>query len=117
MKLKIKINKKIQNITKAIEEKKGEAVVILDLRGTSDMADFFIICGVSSDRQAKAIADNIIEELDKNKEKVWHIEGYKQGLWILLDCGEIIVHIFKKDTRDFYNLEKLWGFVPRKNLV
>jgi len=96
-------------IAKAAEEKKGKKIAILDMRKASDITDFFVICSASSDRRAKAIADNIIEKLAERNYRVRQKEGYVQALWILLDCGDVVVHVFKKDIRDFYNLEKLWA--------
>ena len=96
-------------IAKAVNEKKGKEIAILDMRKISDITDFFVICSASSDRRAKAIADNIIEKLAERNYRVWHKEGYMQGSWILLDCGDVVVHVFKEDIRDFYSLEKLWA--------
>ncbi len=96
-------------IAKAAEEKEGKKIAILDMRKVSDITDFFVICSASSDRRAKAIADNIIEKLAERNYRVRQKEGYVQALWILLDCGDVVVHVFKKDIRDFYNLEKLWA--------
>ena len=96
-------------IAKAAEEKEGKKIAILDMRKVSDITDFFVICSASSDRRAKAIADNIIEKLAERNYRVRQKEGYVQALWILLDCGDVVVHVFKNDIRDFYNLEKLWA--------
>lgn len=96
-------------IAKAAEEKEGKKIAILDMRKVSDITDFFVICSASSDRRAKAIADNIIEKLAERNYRVRQKEGYVQALWILLDCGDVVVHVFKEDIRDFYNLEKLWA--------
>lgn len=103
-------------IAKAAEEKKGEKIAILDMRKASNITDFFVICSAPSDRRAKAIADNIIEKLAERDYRVRQKEGYVQALWILLDCGDVVVHVFKKDIRDFYSLEKLWADAPRKHL-
>lgn len=86
------------------------------MRKASGITDFFVIGSASSDRRVKAIADNIIERLKKKNYKIWHTEGYMQALWILLDCGNVVAHIFRKDIRDFYSLEKLWADVPQKRL-
>lgn len=82
------------------------------MRKASNITDFFIICHGNSTRQVKAITDHIIERLKESRQKVWHIEGYLYALWVLLDYGNVVVHIFTPEKRDFYNLEKLWGDAP-----
>ncbi len=112
----IKARQKALLIAKAAGELKGDEIVILDMRKTSNITDFFVICSAPSDRRVKAIADNIQEKLAERNYRIWHREGYVQALWILLDCGDVVVHVFKKDIRDFYNLEKLWADAPMKYL-
>jgi len=90
-------------------EKKAEDVLILDLRGVTTITDYFVICSGDTDIQVKAISDNIIDELSEQKIKVWHREGYESLNWVLLDLVDVVVHVFRPETRDFYNLEKLWG--------
>lgn len=82
------------------------------MRKASNITDFFIICHGNSTRQVKAITDHIVERLKESGQKVWHIEGYLYALWVLLDYGNVVVHIFTPEERDFYNLEKLWGDAP-----
>ena len=82
----------------------------------SDITDFFVILSGNSTRQVKAITDYIIEKLKQLGQKVRHIEGYRYALWILLDCGDVIVHVFHTPTRSFYDLERLWGDAPQINL-
>lgn len=89
--------------------KKAFDVKILDLRKLSTFTDFFVICSGQVDIHAKAIADSILENLGKKGIKVWHNEGYQTSRWILLDYVDVVIHIFLKDTREFYALEKLWG--------
>lgn len=103
-------SKKLANkITDLIFNKKGYDVKIMDLRKLTTMSDFFVICSADSDTQVKAIADEIDSSLRDEGIRHWHVEGYKALSWILMDYVDVIVHIFKKDSRDFYNLEKLWG--------
>jgi len=85
------------------------------MRRASDLCDYFFICSAASTRQARAIADGITEELKKKNVRLrpWHVEGYREGFWIILDYNLVIVHIFYKETRAFYRLERLWGDVPR----
>jgi ribosome-associated protein len=88
--------------------KKANDVVIMDLRTLSPVADFFVICSAESDIQARAIADAVEEGMEKEGSRPWHKE--KGSLhWIVLDYVDVVLHIFHKHTRTFYNLEKLWG--------
>lgn len=99
-------------ITDLIFNKKGYDVKILDLRELTTMADYFVICSADSDTQVKAIADEVDKTLRDEGIKNWHKEGYKALSWVLLDYVDVVVHVFKKDAREYYNLEKLWGDAP-----
>ena len=92
-------------------EIKAKEIVSLDLRNIeTSVCDFFIICHGTSSTHVSAIADSVIEETLKSiKEKPWHKEGLTNGNWILLDYGNVVAHIFQKETRDYYNIEKLWS--------
>ncbi len=83
--------------------------MILNLKNICNFADYFFLCHGTSTRQVQAICDAIEEKLDKSHIFCNHIEGKKEGLWILMDYSDMIVHIFTKEHRDFYNLERLWG--------
>lgn len=100
---------KIANVT---FNKKAFDVKILDLRNLATFADFFIICSADSDTQVKAIADEVDKSLRDEGIKCWHKEGYMALSWVLLDYVDVVVHIFKKESREFYNIEKLWGDAP-----
>jgi len=89
--------------------KKAQDVKILDLRKLTDMADFFVICSGESDIQVKAIADAILESTERIGVEAWHQEGVTQRQWLLLDYVDVVVHVFHKEIRKFYALEKLWG--------
>jgi ribosome-associated protein len=89
--------------------KKAEDIKILDLRKLTAITDFFVICTAFSDTQVAAVADAVMEGSKKIGEKVWHKEGMSQKSWVLLDFVDVVVHIFLRDTRNFYGLEKLWG--------
>jgi ribosome-associated protein len=89
--------------------KKAEDIKILDLRKLTTITDFFVICTSHSDPQVKAIADAVMDGSKKIGERVWHKEGMTQKSWVLLDFVDVVVHIFLRDTRNFYGLEKLWG--------
>ena len=101
-----------QNAREIVElalSKKAKHICLLDLRGLSNMTDFFIICHGDSDVQVKAIADAISMGMKKMGEYVWHKEGYDFLHWVLLDYVDIVVHVFEKETRAFYALERFWG--------
>jgi ribosome-associated protein len=96
--------------------KKGIDPVILDLRGLSSITDYFIILSGNSDRHVMSIAEHIEEVLYKKGILPLSIEGASEGRWILMDYDDIIIHVFKKDVREFYNLEGLWVDVPREEV-
>lgn len=89
--------------------KKAHNIVILDLRKLTSMTDYFVICSADSDTHVRAIADEIRTGSERAGEKVWHDEGQRESTWVLLDFVNVVVHVFHKETRSFYNLEKLWG--------
>jgi len=88
--------------------KKASDVAIMDLREVTSMTDFFVVCSADSDTQVKAIADAVEEGLEKKGAIAWHKE-YGSANWVLLDYVDVVLHVFHKNTRPFYNLEKLWG--------
>jgi ribosome-associated protein len=99
----------VENIIKYIVDKKGEDIAVLDLRGVSSVSDFFILTTGTSNVHLKAIADEIREKLKKDANIIpWHLEGIEALKWVLLDYVDIVVHIFDKETRAYYSLEKLW---------
>ncbi len=99
-------------ITDSIFEKKGADVKILDLRNITTIADYFVICSGESDMQVKAIADNVDKKLSEEGIKVWKKEGFKALSWVLIDLSDIVIHVFRNESRQFYNLERLWGDAP-----
>jgi ribosome-associated protein len=98
-------------IVKGMQEKKAIDIVVMDLRKVKNaVADFFVICSGNSDKQLDAIADSVDEEVYKAfKENPWHTEGKNNKEWMLLDYINVVAHVFRKDRRDFYALERLWG--------
>lgn len=100
------------HISEVIFTKKGFNVLKIDLRSLVTFTDYFVICSADSDVQVKAIADQVDKVLSDEGIRCWHREGLKALSWVLLDYVDVVVHIFKKDARDFYNLEKLWGDAP-----
>lgn len=93
---------------KALDEKKGEDIKVIDIAGVSVLADYFIIANGSNESQVKALVDNVEECLHKAGFVLKQREGYGTASWVLLDFGDIIVHIFDKENRLFYNLERIW---------
>lgn len=96
-------------ICRAASDKKAEDIITMDMRGLMFSTDYFVICSAATATQVRAIADNIEDELGKEEIFFSHREGYHEGEWVLLDYGDVVVHIFKTENRDFYALEKLWG--------
>jgi ribosome-associated protein len=107
------IGRDLRSAIEASQEKKASELVVLDLRGLASFTDFFLLASGTSNRQLKAIADAIEEELAKNRIKPDHVEGYPQGDWILMDYVDFVVHIFTPRSRAYYNLERLWGDAER----
>jgi ribosome-associated protein len=96
----------------AASEKKAFNILILDLRKRSDLTDSFMICSANSKVQAQSIVDAILEKCQLAKIKSLGVEGYSGGYWIVVDLGDLIAHIFHKEARRHYDLERLWGDVP-----
>jgi ribosome-associated protein len=90
-------------------DKKAMDVVVLDMRDASSITDYFLICSGGSERQVQAIADAIDEQLTQSGIESLGVEGYREGRWILMDYGDVIVHVFSQETREFYDLERLWA--------
>jgi ribosome-associated protein len=96
-----------------IQSKKGRDIAILDLRGITDVADYFVLCTADSDIQAKAISDALVEGMKIQGHRPWHTEGYESRKWVLIDFVDVVIHIFQQESRKFYGLERLWGDAPR----
>lgn len=94
-------------------ERKAQDVLALDLRGINTATDFFVLASGTSDIQVKAVAEHIVEELKKEGHRPDHVEGMEGGRWALLDYIDFVVHVFHTQSRDFYQLESLWGDAPR----
>jgi len=92
-----------------LEDMKAKDILPLDIRGISGFADWFIIATASSSRNAKAISNKIIESVKENKLQVVGVEGQEDSEWVLIDCGDVVVNVMQKETREFYDLESLWG--------
>jgi ribosome-associated protein len=92
-----------------LEEKKGEDIVLLDISETSDFADYFVICSGTSDRMLQALADAVVARVRETYHVKPRIEGLPQEGWVLADYGNLIVHLFSPNRREYYRLEELWG--------
>lgn len=99
----------VNKVAKLALSKKAENIISLDLRKLTTTCDFFVICEGGSDVQVKAIARAILDGMEEVEEKVWHVEGFEAGRWVLLDYVDVVVHVFDTETRDYYQLERLWG--------
>jgi len=93
----------------AAASKKAEDISVLDIRDVSILADYFVICSGNSTTQVKSITDEIRDKMQEAGYILDHVEGYKEEKWVLLDYGDVVVHVFHSREREFYNLEKLWG--------
>lgn len=102
------LNEKLQIIVDALEDKKAERVVVIDISEVSSMADYFVITNGTNTSQIQALADNVIEQMAKNKMHARQTEGYNSANWILEDFEDVIVHIFDKESRGYYDLERIW---------
>ncbi|WP_100398278.1 ribosome silencing factor [Bacillus sp. FJAT-44742] len=99
----------LQMAVQGADDKKAEDIVALDMKGISLIADYFVICHGNSHKQVQAIAHEIKKAAQEEGYEVKRLEGYEQAKWVLVDLGDVVVHIFHKDDRQYYNLEKLWG--------
>lgn len=104
---------KTQLCATVADSKKAADIVVLDIQPHSSIADHFLICSGTSDRQVRAIAEAIADELAQQGEKPLAVEGYDKGTWVLIDCADLIIHVFDDETRHFYDLERLWHRAAR----
>ncbi len=107
---------KVALIVEAAEARKVDDVVGLDVREISSFADTFIIATGTSDRHVRSVADSIEAALKAHGDPPMGIEGYDEGRWVLIDCGDTIVHVFQQEIRDHYDLERLWSDAPALEL-
>lgn len=111
------LDQELQLAIRCAADKKAEKMVALDLRPVTSFTEFFVLCSGTNQRQVQAIADEISEQLKKqSKRKPIRIEGYSAAEWVLLDYGDFVFHVFEKDARDFYDLERLWRDATRVDL-
>jgi ribosome-associated protein len=98
-----------QLLARALEEKKGLDIRVLDLREARSFTDFFVIATATSDRHAKTLSDAVVEAAQQMGDRPFGVEGEQTARWILVDLSDLVVHVFQQESRDFYNLERLWG--------
>ena len=111
------LDENIQLAIRCAADKKAEKMVALDLRPVASFTEFFVICSAANQRQVQAIADEISEQLKKQlRQSPVRMEGYNSAEWVLLDYGDFVFHIFDKDARDFYDLERLWRDATKVDL-
>lgn len=98
----------LERIIASLEDDKAEDIVKIDLRGRSDVADYMVICSGRSSRQVAAISEKLMDRLKQEFGRLCKIEGKETGDWVLIDTGDVIVHVFRPEVREFYQLEKMW---------
>ena len=106
----------LQAAYKAIDDKHGEHIVVLNMQGISLLADYFIIAHGNSDRQVQAIARELQDVAEKEGYEIRRVEGFDAARWVLVDLGDVVAHVFHKDERAYYNLERLWGDAPQLDI-
>jgi len=93
----------------SLEEKKGEKILLLDIRKVASFADYFVICNGTSERMLDSLADAVSESAKKNFGLIARVEGVPSAGWVLVDLGDVVVHLFSPERRDYYRLEDLWS--------
>ena len=96
-------------VTKALDAKKGQNIKLLKIDRVSSLADYFLICTGTSNTHVKTLCDAVEAAVDELHEPLLHREGHRGGTWVLLDFGCVVVHVFTNETREFYDLERLWN--------
>jgi ribosome-associated protein len=108
-----KLPKAIQAVIDAAQDRKATNIVVLDLKKAGAFTDYFVICSAANPRQVQAIADAVEAGLKGQKQRPSLVEGYARAEWILLDYFDFVVHVFSRQARDFYGLDRLWGSATR----
>lgn len=106
----------LEMVVKAADGRRAEDIIALKVDEISPMADYFVIMTGGSDRQVQAITNAIVEKAHEENVKIGSVEGKNHTQWVLVDLGDVVVHVFREETRQFYNLEKLWADAPLVNI-
>ena len=96
-------------LAKALDSKKGQDIKVLKTEELTTLADYFVLCTATSSTQVKAMSDACEEAMEKRGEQAHHIEGHRDGTWLLMDFSSVVVHVFTEEARKFYDLERLWS--------
>jgi len=99
----------LKKVVEIVEDKKGHDIILLNLKGISMVTDYFLIVTGNTPTQVKAITNHLDEKLPENGIPTLRLEGLPEAKWVLVDCGDLVVHVMTPETREFYNLEHLWG--------
>ncbi|MES2124848.1 MAG: ribosome silencing factor [Gemmatimonadota bacterium] len=102
----------VQTVVDAIDDRKGQKILVLDLRHLSNAADYFIIASGTSDAHVRGLADGVMRAMLADGHRTHGVEGLQTGRWVLLDFVDVVVHLFHPETRAFYQLERLWQDAP-----
>ena len=105
----LNVENNLQRVLSSLDDSKAEDVVTIDLRGRSPLADYMVIASGGSQRHVSALADHLLYAMKDCNKGQTRVEGLSECDWVLIDLGDIIVHLFRPETREFYNLEKMWG--------
>jgi len=103
---------RVREAVSAADDRKAVDLKVLQLEKITDFTDYFLICSGTSERQVQAIADAVQEKLRERRVRPLHVEGYNRAQWVLIDYGDLVVHVFQEEQRRFYALERLWGDAP-----
>ena len=107
-----------RHVVEAIRSKKAKDIILIDMREVSEISDYFVICTGDSDMQIKAIVDGVQADVrEATGERPWRTEGYEARQWVLVDYVDVVVHVFDKDRRSYYNLERLWADAPTEEIT
>lgn len=105
-------NELLELILNSLEKDKAEDIVHIDLRGRSSIGDFMVVCSGRSSRQVAAMSEKLVERIKAETGRTSKVEGKDTGDWVLIDTGDVIVHVFRPEVREFYQLEKMWMTTP-----
>ncbi|MCU5746409.1 ribosome silencing factor [Staphylococcus sp. SQ8-PEA] len=111
----MKSNELLDIVVNTIENKKAEDIISLKMNEISDMTDYFVVCHGNNERQVQSIARAVKEAAHENGLNIKRMEGFNEARWILIDLADVVIHVFHKDERNYYNLEKLYQDAPSKN--